>query len=171
MVSKFATTLAMVSMMAYASMPTVNYDEQFDTAEIENINEHIVDNALTGLKLESLTFQEQMLKTAEGTTVKKNIAVKKVKAGDKVVYINRLTNETGEIKHNIVVKNPMPSGTTYIHGSAICGQGCTISYSSNQGITLDTQEDSAQHYDYIEFHFYQIPANQEVRMGFRATIE
>ena len=168
---KLLTTILLISVLGYAAMPTVNYDEQFDSEEIKNINEHIVNDALFGLKLETLTFQEQILKTAKGEMVKKNVAVKKVKPGDKVVYINRVINETGEIKRNIVVRNPIPQGTQYLHGSAICDKGCAISYSSDQGSTLQSKEDAAKNYNYLEFHFYQILANQEVRMGFRVIIE
>ena len=168
---KLLATIFLISVLGYAAMPTVNYDEQFDSEEIENINDHIINDALLGLKLETLTFQERILKTAKGETVKKNVTVKKVKHGDKVVYINRVINETGEVKRNIVVRNPIPQGTRYLHGSAVCDKGYTISYSSNQGTTLQSKDDTTQNYNYLEFHFYQILANQEVRMGFRVIIE
>ena len=93
MLKKILTTTLLVSVMAYASMPTVNYDEQFDDAEMENINEHIVDDTLLGLDLQSLTFQEMTVKTPDGKEEQKNVSVKKVKAGEKVVYINRLINQ------------------------------------------------------------------------------
>ena len=168
---KLLVTIFLVSVLGYATMPTVNYDEQFDREEIENINKHIINDTLSGLKLETFTFQERIFKTAKGEMVKKNVIVKKVKPGDKVVYINRVINETGKAKRNIVVKNPIPKGTKYLHGSAICDKGCTISYSSNQGATLQSKDDTTQNYNYLEFHFYQILANQEVRMGFRVVIE
>lgn len=171
MLKKILTTTLLLSLMGYASMPTVNYDEQFDDAEMENINEHIVDDTLLGLDLQSLTFQEMTVKTPDGKEEQKNVSVKKVKAGEKVVYINRLINQTGQTKQGIIVKNPIPQGTRYVHGSAICDKGCTISYSSNQGTTLDKNEDTHRNYDYLEFHFYQIAPNSEVRMGFRAVIE
>lgn len=171
MIKKLLTTTLFVSALGYASMPTVNYDDQFDSAEIDTINENIEEDALSGLNLESLTFQEETVKTEDGQEVKKNVPVQKVEHGQEVVYINRLVNQNSEAKRNIVVKNPIPYGTKYVIGSALCNEGCTIQYSNDSGITLNGSEQATDLYNYIEFHFFQVPANSEVRMGFRAVVE
>jgi len=70
---------------------------------------------------------------------------------------------------SIVVKNPIPNGTEYVKGSAICQGICTISYSTDGGRTLVKKEDSGV--NFIEFYFKNIPAQKEFRMGFRAVVK
>ncbi|MCH9739549.1 MAG: hypothetical protein K0U38_01725 [Epsilonproteobacteria bacterium] len=167
MIKKLLTVTLLVSLLLHADMPTVNYDNQFDNEEMSQIDETM----LSSLKLESLVFQEKLVDGADGKKIKKNVPVKQVKAGEKVVYINRILNTNSESKRNIVVKNPIPYGTEYVVDSAVCDHGCVISYSVDGGETLSNTDTSGEGYNYIEFHFKQIPANKELRMGFRAIIQ
>ncbi|HHB94404.1 MAG TPA: hypothetical protein ENK88_04590 [Campylobacterales bacterium] len=139
---------------------TVNYDEQFNEQEEQEVNSNSVEEPLSNINLDSSAFQEK-----NG----KNIPVKKVKRNSKVVYINSVKNSDSSSKKNIIVKNPIPNGTEYVKGSAICQGVCTISYSTDGGETLTQKEDNG--INYIEFHFKAIPAGKEFRMGFRAVVK
>ena len=166
------------TMLCAMGGPVPNYDEKFN----ENINERIKENIATSapieeevvervkvekvsddislLKMKSLVFQE-----IKG----KNIPVKEVKAGEKVVYINVVLNSGSQTQRDVVVKNPIPLGTEYILGSATCNNGCTISYSSDGGANLSSNEEGAV--SYIEYYFKRMNAKQEYRMGFRAVVK
>ena len=157
--------------------PVPNYDEKFN----ENINERIKENMatttsntedvvqvvrkeqrssnLSNIRLKSFVFQE---------IKQKNIPVKKVKSGTDVVYINVITNDSSDTKRDIVIKNPIPQGTEYVHGSATCNNGCIISYSTNFGAKLTSQESNIV--SYLEYYFKSMGAGQEFKMGFKATV-
>ncbi len=158
----------------HAMGPTINYDEKFDQEVQQGIVKDVQMDSrqrLEGLHLVSLVFQEKTTRTPDGKEIKKNQPVSRVERGSRVVYINRLINETGQNKRDIVVKNPMPNGTEYVAGSAICDAGCTISYSSDGGRSFTTQEEAGVHYTDLEFYFKEVPANKELRMGFRAIVK
>ena len=166
------------TMLCAMGGPVPNYDERFN----ENINERIKENMATStvsnisnveevieieqpsnnisnIRLRSLVFQE---------INRKNVPVTKVKAGTDVVYINVATNDSSNIKRDIVIKNPIPNGTEYVRGSATCNNGCIISYSTHSGSKLTSQESSVVLY--IEYYFKSMNAGQEYKMGFRATV-
>ena len=155
--------------------PVPNYDEKFN----ENISERIKENMATStpiteevvtveqsssnildIRLKSLVFQE---------INRKNIPVKEVTAGTDVVYINVVINDSPDVKRDIIIKNPIPSGTEYVHGSATCNNGCIISYSTDLGTELTSEESSIV--SYIEYHFKSMSIGQEYKMGFRATVK
>jgi len=162
----------------------INYDEEFDRVdESMSAKEEVAEDIfkepepiqepeptsipkldksqiLSKLKIETYTFQEK-----NG----KKIAVKYVPKNSSVIYLNRVVNSDDIQKGNIIVKNPIPKGAEYIKGSATCDSGCTIFYSSGGADKL-SKNDSGN-IDYIEFYFKSIPANQEVRMGFRAVVK
>jgi len=163
------------TMLCAMGGPVPNYDEKFN----DNINERIKENMarttpyigevveveqpsnnLSNIRLKSLVFQE-----IKG----KNIPVKEVTRGSKVVYINLLKNDSSNIKRDIILKNPIPKGTEYVRGSAICNNGCTISYSSSSGDTLSSSEDGI--INYIEYYFKSMNVGKEYRMGFRAVVK
>jgi len=149
------------SMGLWSMGHTINYDDKFNEEETQEVNSNAIeDNSLNNIELKTSAFIEK-----NG----KNISVKKVKRNSKVVYINRIINSNSSEKRDIVVKNPIPLGTEYIKGSAICQGICTISYSSDGGETLIQQDDSQV--NYIEFHFRTIPSYKEFRMGFRAIVK
>ena len=159
MIKNILVLLVLVSSGLLAMGHTVNYDDKFNEEEQQEINSNSID-ILSNINLESFVFQEK-----NG----KNIPVKRVKRNSKVVYINRIMNSNSSPKRDIVVKNPIPSGTEYVNGSAICQGICTISYSTDGGETLVQKEDSG--INFIEFHFKTIPAQKEFRMGFRAIVK
>ena len=143
---------------------TINYDNQFNTQEEREVDANAISsaNVLSKLKLETFAFQEK-----NG----KNVPVKRVKRGSKVVYINRVSNLDRSPKRNIVVKNPIPRGTKYIIGSAKCENGCTISFSTDGGRTFVDHEREGEEYNYIEFYFKEIPPLKKLRMGFRTIVK
>ncbi len=147
--------------LLYPMGSTINYDEQYNQEEIREVNQAVKENPLKNIILETFVFQER-----NG----KNIPVKRVEIGSRVVYINRVINSNSESRKGIVVKNPIPNGAKYIKGSAICDGGCIISYSTDGGATLSQNENNDEDYNYIEFFFKNIPAYKEYRMGFRAII-
>ncbi len=147
--------------LLYPMGSTINYDEQYNQEEIREVNQAVKENPLKNIILETFVFQER-----NG----KNIPVKRVEIGSRVVYINRVINSNSESRKGIVVKNPIPNGAKYIKGSAICDGGCIISYSTDGGATLSQNENNGEDYNYIEFFFKNIPAYKEYRMGFRAII-
>ena len=161
MIKKILVTLLFTLGILHAMGDNINYDDKFDQEENREVNRGL-DNRLDNITLKSFVFQEK-----NG----KNIPIKNVKVGAKVVYINKVTNSNSEARRDIVVKNPIPRGTKYVIGSAICNGSCTISYSSNGGDSLTTNESRGDIYNYIEFHFREIPAYKEFRMGFRAIVE
>ena len=156
--------------------PVPNYDEKFN----ENINQRIKETMpiieevvpivkekveqrfsdTTNIRLKSLVFQE---------VNHRNIPVREVKSGSKVVYINIAINDSSDIKKDIVIRNPIPMGTEYVRGSATCDNRCIISYSSSFGDTLSSNEDGD--INYIEYHFKRMDSGKEYRMGFRAVIK
>ena len=150
-----------LSMGLWSMGHTINYDDKFNEEETQEVNSNAVEEeTVENIELKTFTFIEK-----NG----KNIPVKKVKRNSKVVYINKVINSNSSSKRDIVVKNPIPSGTEYIKGSAICQGSCTISYSSDGGETL-IQKDNGE-INYIEFHFKTIPSYKEFRMGFRAIVK
>jgi len=159
--------------------PVPNYDEKFNESINERIKENMAtstpveeevvetikvdkvsNNDISNLRIKSLTFQE-----IKG----KNVPVKKVRVGEKVVYINVIFNDGSDTKRDVIVKNPIPIGTEYILGSATCNNGCTISYSNDGGLNLSSSEEGSV--SYIEYYFKRINAGQEYRMGFRARVK
>ncbi len=161
MIKNILATLLFISPILYAMGETMNYDDKFNQEESIEINRNF-GNRLINITVESFAFKEE-----NG----KNIPVKAVPVGTTVVYINKLTNSNSEARRDIIVKNPIPKGTQYVVGSAICNGGCIISYSTDGGATLSTEEKSGKRYNYIEFYFKEIPAFKEFRMGFRAIVE
>jgi uncharacterized repeat protein (TIGR01451 family) len=145
----------------------INYDDRYNQEESIEVdrgtdNRVVVNsNSLENMKLETFTFKEQ-----NG----KNIPVRYVKAGTKVVYINKVVNSNSQPRRDIVIRNPIPVGTKYVSGSAICNGNCVISYSSDGGTNLSSSEDGNT-INYIEFYFKDIPSYKEFRMGFRAIVE
>ena len=147
--------------LLYPMGNTINYDEQYYQEEINEVNQAVQENPLKNIILETFVFQNR-----NG----KNIPVKRVEVGSRVVYINRVINSNSEPRSGIIVKNPIPKGAKYINGSAICDGDCIISYSTDGGATLTQNENRDETYNYIEFLFKNIPAYKEYRMGFRAII-
>jgi hypothetical protein len=173
-------TILLLSGAVYSmGNPPPNYDNRYDeeikeevSADIESIQADIrakKEAQLSSLKLESFVFQEKLVIGKDGKKIKKNIPVEQVVRDTKVVYINRVLNRDREIKTDIIVKNPIPRGTEYIKGTAICEKGCKISYSTDGGQTLNSSDEAGA--SYIEFHFENIYPKKEVRMGFRAIIK
>jgi uncharacterized repeat protein (TIGR01451 family) len=161
MIKKILLTLFFISSLAYSMGDSINYDDKFNQEVNREIDRNL-DNRLNNITLDTFTFKEK-----NG----KNMYIKKVKVGSKVVYINKVTNSNSEARRDVVVKNPIPKGTQYVVGSAICNGGCTISYSTDGGNTLSKQEKRGVKYNYIEFYFKNIPPYKEFRMGFRAIVE
>jgi len=149
------------SMGLWSMGHTINYDDKFNEEETQEVNSNAVEeNSLNNIELKTFAFIEK-----NG----KNIPVKKVKRNSKVVYINKVINSNSSSRRDIIIKNPIPSGTEYVKGSAICQGSCTISYSSDGGDTLIQKDDGK--INYIEFHFKTIPSYKEFRMGFRAIVK
>jgi uncharacterized repeat protein (TIGR01451 family) len=180
MLKRGVTTILLLSGVLYSmGTPPPNYDNSYDreieeavSADIESIQASLEAKKkakLSSLSITSLSFQEKIIIRNNGKKVKKNIPVTQVVKGTKVVYINRLKNKNSEIQTNIVVKNPIPKGTKYVQGSAICEKGCKISYSTDGGETLNSLDKNGV--SYIEFYFPTIHSQKEVRMGFRAIIK
>ncbi len=163
----------LLSMTLEAMGPSINYDDKFDQEAQASIKKEVKEDLsqrLSMLTLKSLILQEKYV-NQNGKSIKKNIPVKKVSKGSKVVYINRLINNDSRAKIDIVVKNPIPLGTSYIIGSATCNGGCIISFSSDGGATFSTEEEEGQNYTDLEFHFKKIASKKEMRMGFGAIIK
>ncbi len=161
MIKNILVTLLFISSIIYAMGDNINYDEQFNQEDNREIDKNL-DNRLANITLQTFVFKE-----ING----KNIPITKVKLGTKVVYINKVINSNSEVRKDIVIKNPIPKGTSYEIGSAICNGGCIISYSTNGGATLTNKEEVGKRYNYLEFYFKKIPAYKEFRMGFRAVVE
>jgi uncharacterized repeat protein (TIGR01451 family) len=161
MIKKIFAILLCISSILQAMGDNINYDNIFNQAENREVDRDF-DNRIDNITVESFAFQE-----ING----KNIPVKEVKVGTKIVYINKVINSNSEARRDIVVKNPIPKGTKYVVGSAICNGGCTISFSTDGGATFTTMEQKGKIYNYIEFYFRTIPAYKEFRMGFRAIVE
>jgi len=158
-----------LSMGLWSMGHTINYDDKFNEEETQEVNSNAVEERSVENK-EEASVDDIELKTFVFIEKNgKNIPVKKVKRNSKVVYINKVINSNSSSKRDIVVKNPIPSGTEYIKGSAICQGSCTISYSSDGGDTLIQKDDGK--INYIEFHFKTIPSYKEFRMGFRAIVK
>jgi hypothetical protein len=180
MLNRGLTTILLLSGVLYSmGNPPPNYDNSYDeeiekavSADIESIQSDLrakKEAQLSSLSIKSLSFQEKIIIGKDGKKTKKNVPVEQVIRDTKVVYINRLINRDSEIKTDIVVKNPIPEGTEYVKGSAICEKGCKISYSTNGGETLSSLDRNGV--SYIEFYFPKIYPKKEIRMGFKAVIK
>ena len=152
--------LSMVSLL-YSMGNNINYDDRFNQEEYREIDKELND------RLNNVTLTSKVYIEING----KNIPVKRVKVGTAVVYIDILVNSNSEARRDIVVKNPIPQGSKYLVGSAICNGDCIISYSKDGGATFTEREKQGEIYNYIEFYFRNIPAYKEFRMGFRAVVE
>ena len=142
-----------------ATNPIEVEDREEEVVEVVKTNPHSHD--LSNIKLKSLTFQERG---------GKNVPVKKVKLGTNVVYIDIVENDSSDTKRDIIIKNPIPTGTEYMTGSATCNNDCVISYSDTiGGDTLSTEESDVV--SYIEYYFKSMEAGKEYRMGFRAKVK
>ncbi len=172
------------TMLCAMGGPVPNYDEKFNEHINNRINERIKENLsskeniveeeiveevipkenyssdISNIRLKSLVFQE-----IKG----KNVPVKEVKRGTKVVYINVVVNDSSKTKRDIVIKNPIPMGTEYVLGSATCNNGCIISYSNDGGLNLSSSEQG--NVSFIEYYFKSMMAGKEYRMGFRAMVK
>jgi len=173
------TVLLLSGVLYSMGNPPPNYDNRYDeeieeavSADIESIQSELREKKeakLSSISIKTFSFQEKIITKKDGTKVRKNIPVKEVIRDSSVVYINKLINNDSEAQNNIVVKNPIPSGTEYVKGSATCAGGCTISYSSDGGETLSSSDNNRV--SYIEFHFSNLYPNKEIRMGFRAIVK
>jgi len=178
MIKRFLPIVVLFSASLYAmGGHQVNYDEQFDEAEREIVNTDIESHVpavrvdpLSNIKLESFTFQEKIVEK-NGRKIKKNVVVKNVARGGSLVYINKILNDDSQVKNDIVVKNPMPKGTSYVKGSAVCVNSCIISYSTDGGDSLSLTEKEGEVYNYVEFHFKTLPPQRELRMGFKVVVK
>jgi len=160
----------------------INYDEQFDSVDESLSTQEGVEPTPTPIStpmpiatpkpikldrseiLSNLVLRTYTRKEKNG----KYIPVKYVVKNTPVVYINQVINRDDTDKSDIIVKNPIPKGVEYIKGSATCDSGCKIFYSNDNGETLLSHEEGR--INYIEFYFKKIPANREVRMGFKAIV-
>jgi|GEM_PF-7072527 len=154
----------------------INYDEQFDRVDESLSLEAGIEPTPTPtptpkpIKLDkseilsNLVLRTYTLKEQNG----KNVPIKYVTKNSSVVYLNQVINRDDIDKSDIIIKNPIPKGVEYIKGSATCDSGCKIFYSNNGGERLLNHEEGKV--DYIEFYFKNIPADREVRMGFRAIV-
>jgi len=158
-----------LSMGLWSMGHTINYDDKFNEEERQEVNSNAMQEDVIVEKKEASIENIELETSAFIEKNGKNISVKKVKRNSKVVYINRVINSNSNPRKDIVVKNPIPEGTEYIKGSAICQGSCIISYSNDGGETL-TKNDNGN-VNYIEFYFKTIPSYKELRMGFRAVVK
>ncbi|HIO96254.1 MAG TPA: hypothetical protein EYG67_05470 [Campylobacterales bacterium] len=180
MLKKISIMGLLLSGVLCASSDQPNYDNYFDAEDMKEIPADIemvetveveIEPDLSAVKLESLVFQEKIELDKSGKKVKKNVPVKQVIRGTKVVYINRLINHDAEAKINLVVKNPIPKGTEYVINSARCYGECSIGYSTDGGQSFSLENHIGEHYTDLEFYFKTLSSKQEMRMGFRAIVK
>ena len=175
MLKKISIMGLLLSGVLCGSSDQPNYDDHFDAEDMKEIPADIetveIEPDLSAVKLESLVFQEKIELDRSGKKVKKNVPVKQVIRGTKVVYINRLINRDAEVKINLVVKNPIPKGTEYVINSARCYGECRIGYSTDGGQSFSLENHVGEHYTDLEFYFKILSPKQEMRMGFRAIVK
>lgn len=70
--------------------------------------------------------------TGDPISVAKSGSPSSVEPGQKLTYTMAVSNNTGSAVKNVVVRDTVPTGATYVPGSASCGNasGCTASESS-----------------------------------------
>jgi uncharacterized repeat protein (TIGR01451 family) len=123
---------------------------------------------LSSLKIKTSARQKRVVKDSKGKIKKRYIPIKMANRGSEVIYINSVINTSNLIAKDIIVKNPIPKNSKYVAKSAKCGRGCSISYSTDNGNSLNSSDEGRV--NYIEFHFKEISPKQEVRMGFRVLV-
>jgi uncharacterized repeat protein (TIGR01451 family) len=66
----------------------------------------------------SIKAEKELTVTSKGKQVKKRVMAKGIIPGEEIIYTLSYTNSGSEEARNIVVTDPIPSGTAYIPGSA-----------------------------------------------------
>jgi len=143
----------------------------------------VAQSPLSHMILEKAVFEEQVSIDTLGIKTQKMIPIKTVQRGATLVYVNRLTNKSRAVKHDIVVMNPIPFKTTYLRGSATCEGSCEIQFSIDGGKSFDYGEKLYVHYGkgkrvangseytHIKFIFKTIKPFTRTRMAFKAKVK
>lgn len=90
--------------------------------------------AAADIKL-TITAEKEMIVKEGSRNVKKRVAAKTIEPGEIIIYIIRYSNRGDEAATNVDVKNPVPSNTEFVSGSAK-GKGANITFSADGGKTF-----------------------------------
>ena len=66
----------------------------------------------------SITAEKEVIVTENGKKVKKLVEAKDVVPGEEIIYTLSYNNAGSEAAINVVISDPIPTGTSYIPGSA-----------------------------------------------------
>jgi uncharacterized repeat protein (TIGR01451 family) len=66
----------------------------------------------------TIKAQKEVTVTIQGKQVKKKIAAKAVQPGDEIIYTLSYVNSGTEAATDVILSDPIPTGTAYIPGSA-----------------------------------------------------
>jgi len=141
------------------------------------------ENLSSQLKLEKAVMQEETAIDTLGMKSTKLKPVKMVQSGTVLVYLNRLYNGSRQVKHDLLVVNPIPNKTTYIRGSASCEGFCKILFSIDGGKTFDYGENlfvrygskkrmaMGSEYTHIKFMFHSLMPFSRTKMAFKSRVK
>jgi len=141
------------------------------------------ENFSSHLKLEKAVMQEETAIDTLGIKSTKLKPVKMVQSGTVLVYLNRLYNGSRQVKHDLLVVNPIPLKTTYIRGSASCEGSCKILFSIDGGKTFDYGEKlfvrygskkrmaMGSEYTHIKFMFHSLMPFSRTKMAFKSRVK
>jgi uncharacterized repeat protein (TIGR01451 family) len=85
----------------------------------------------TAIVVEKLVTEER----PDGSTEKRFVEARKLKAGEQVFYTLRVTNPGQGPVDDIVVTKRLPFGVDYVRGSAV-GPACEVELSADNGVTF-----------------------------------
>ena len=83
----------------------------------------------------SVKAEKEVMVSAKGKQVKKRIAAKGIQPGEELIYTLSYQNSGTELAKDVVISDPIPTGTAYIPGSA--SDAGDVTFSIDKGKTYN----------------------------------
>ncbi|MBJ6748908.1 DUF11 domain-containing protein [Geomonas anaerohicana] len=134
----------------------------------------------------AIKAEKEVNVTAKGKQVKKRVAAKGVQPGEEIIYTLSYVNSGTEAAKDVVISDPIPTGTAYIPGSASDADDLTFSIDKGKSFkkpTLLTYElkgsggkmekkvAAPEEYTDIRWTIPQIPAGGKGSVNFKVKVK
>jgi uncharacterized repeat protein (TIGR01451 family) len=135
----------------------------------------------------NITAEKEVAVTEGDRVIKKRVAAQTIEPGEEIVYTIRYTNRGDLEATNVDVKNPVPSNTVYVGGSAT-GKGADITFSADGGKNFgkassvtyqvteangkqSTRKASPENYTNIRWIIKRVDPGQSGELGYRVRVK
>lgn len=133
----------------------------------------------------AITAEKIVVVEEGGKHIEQRVAATDVVPGDVIVYTLQYENKGDEAAHNVVLNDPIPTGTVYIADS-VFGPGAEASFSVDgkhfkkaslltytieQMGKKETRKASPEEYTHIRWVISSIPADKSGMVGFRVRVK